>query len=93
MTEPTTTDTEVPSAGEIRFLRAMRLLCGLAATACAVMGAVRIAEADGAVAEILTTAVAVTTCALLCAHAGVRADQLQTLRDEAATAAPIDEPT
>ena len=82
MTEPTTTDTEVPSAGEIRFLRAMRVLCGLAVTACAVMGAVRIADSGGDIAEILTAACAVATCALFCAHAGARADQLQTLRDE-----------
>ena len=84
MTEPTTTDTEteVPSLSEIRFLRAMRLLCGLAVTACAVMGAVRIAESGGSLSEILTTACAVAMCALFCAHAGQRADQLQTLRDE-----------
>lgn len=83
MTEPTTTDTdETPSLSEIRFLRAMRLLCGLAVTACAVMGAIRIAESGGALSEILTAACAVVMCALFCAHAGQRADQLQTLRDE-----------
>jgi hypothetical protein len=81
---------EIPSVGEIRFHRAMRLVCGLAVWPVAAIGIVRIAESGIDPMEIVTTVVAVATVVLFCAYAGARANELQTARDEA-TASPATE--
>jgi hypothetical protein len=79
-------EAEVPTLAEIRFARLMRLLCGLAVPVVAVIGLVRIAEADDLLDLVLESAgtiVAVVVTAAFCALAGVQATQLQTVYDEA----------
>lgn len=82
-TTPDTGTREVPSLGEIRFCRLMRLVCGLAVWPVGAFGLVRIAESGGDFAEVVTAIVAVSVTAAFCAFAGVQVTQLQTARDEA----------
>lgn len=74
---------EVPTLGEIRLQRFARLLFGLGVPVVTVIGSYRIAESGGDPFEVMTTIIAIATCALVCAYAGVRAAQLQTEYDEA----------
>lgn len=74
---------EIPTLGEIRFHRIMRLACGLAVWPVGAFGLVRISESGGDPMEVVTTIVAVAMTALFCVYAGVQASQLQTVRDEA----------
>lgn len=80
---------DAPSRGEIRFLRFMRLVLGLAVPVVAVVGIDRIATSGGDPLEVVTAFVAVAVTALFCAYAGARATQLQTEYDEAAEDHPM----
>ncbi|WP_335992332.1 hypothetical protein [Glycomyces sp. MUSA5-2] len=77
---------EVPSAGEVRFLRVMRVVCGLAVPVAAAAGLARIVDGGTEAMEVVAAILAVAFTALFCAYSGARARQLQTLRDEATAA-------